>query len=120
MSQVHQEPGAAAGHMPAEMQRCIEACSNCHESCAATVQECLAIGGRHAEQRHIRLLLDCAQICAASADFMIRQSPLHVQTCRVCAHVCEECVKNCDAVGMRECAEMCRTCAESCNKMAAH
>lgn len=108
----------------AEMRECIENCTNCHAICLETVTHCLQMGGKHAEAGHIRLLLDCAQICATSADFMLRSSDLHQFTCGVCAEACERCAAACEEIGgddelMRRCAEMCRRCAESCRRMAA-
>lgn len=105
-----------------EMQRCIEQCQSCHDVCLQTVQHCLEKGGRHAEAAHIRLLLDCVEICQTSANFMIRGSDLHTETCRACSEVCERCAADCERLGddakMRECAEICRRCAESCAAMA--
>jgi hypothetical protein len=105
-----------------EMQHCIELCQKCHDVCLQTVQHCLEKGGRHAEAAHIRLLLDCVEICQTSANFMIRGSDLHMETCRACAEVCERCAADCERLGddpkMRECAEICRRCAESCTTMA--
>jgi MinD superfamily P-loop ATPase len=87
-----------------------------------TVTYCLQKGGNHAEQSHIRLLLDCAEICETSANFMLRTSELHARTCGVCAEVCERCAQDCDRMGddaqMKACADMCRRCAESCRQMA--
>jgi hypothetical protein len=82
------------------------------------------MGGKHAEAAHIRLLLDCAEICATSANIMLRGSDLHGKTCGVCAEVCERCADDCarlaDGDGlMTRCADMCRRCAESCRTMAA-
>lgn len=104
-----------------EVQQCIDNCLECHSICMETITYCLEKGGKHAEANHIRLLQDCAQICQTSADFMIRVSDIHPQTCGVCAEVCERCAKSCeqfegDAV-MRRCAEMCHRCADSCRKM---
>jgi len=95
---------------------------NCHGICLETVQYCLEKGGRDAEASHIRLLLDCAEICQTSADFMLHQSGFHPRTCLVCAEVCEACARDFDAFGddvqMKRCAEACRRCAESCRGMA--
>jgi hypothetical protein len=81
------------------------------------------MGGRHAESAHIRLMLDCAEICQTSANFMLRGSELHSRTCGVCAEVCERCARDCEQLGddahMRACAEACRRCADSCKHMAA-
>lgn len=105
-----------------EMERCIDNCQECHEVCLRTASHCLEKGGRHAEVSHVRLLLDCAQVCQTSADFMIRGSDLHAATCRACAEVCERCADDCERMGddemMRRCAEVCRRCAQSCAQMA--
>ena len=107
----------------ADMQHCIEECQNCHNLCTQTITHCLQRGGEHAAPEHIRLLLDCAEICETSANFMLRGSPLHTQTCMVCSHVCTRCAEDCERLGsddalMRRCAEVCRQCAESCRVMA--
>jgi hypothetical protein len=67
---------------------------------------------------------DCSQICAVSADFMLRMSDLHGRTCGVCAEACQRCADDCARVGdgqdpqMKACADACCRCAESCHKMA--
>ena len=105
-----------------EMQQCIDACDECRTACLATVAHCLEMGGKHAAPEHIRLLLDCAEICATSAGFMARGSDLHGDVCGVCADVCEACAENCESLGgspqMQACADACRRCAESCRQMA--
>lgn len=105
------------------MQQCIQNCTDCHRVCLETEAHCLQVGGKHAGPTHVRLLLDCAQICATSADFMIRGSDLHARTCAACAEVCERCAESCEGAGddevMRRCAEACRRCAESCRQMSA-
>jgi len=111
-------------HSAQELQQCIDNCRQCHEICQRTVDYCLQQGGRHAEASHIRLMIDCAQICATSADFMIRGSDLHRLTCGACAEVCDQCADACgkmsDDETMRRCADACRRCADSCNRMAGH
>jgi hypothetical protein len=108
--------------MGTDMQECIKNCTDCHSICLETVQYCLEQGGKHAEPSHIGLLLDCAEICQTSANFMLRGSDLHPSTCAMCAEVCEMCARDCDRFGadtrMKACADMCRRCAESCRQMA--
>lgn len=102
------------------VKECIDACSDCHEVCVATVDHCLKMGGRHAEAGHVRLLLDCAEICETSANFMLRGSDAQMEVCSLCADIGEACAKSCDALGgpeMEKCAEACRRCAESCRRM---
>lgn len=106
----------------AEMDRCIEACNACHEVCTETVSHCLEMGGKHAAADHIGLMLDCADICATDARFMMRGSAHHADVCAACAEVCDACAKSCDALGgdqhMQLCADQCRRCAELCRQMA--
>lgn len=106
------------------MKHCIEACTTCHQVCVETVSYCLQQGGDHAAPEHIRLLLDCAEICQTSANFMVRGSEHHALTCGVCAEICEMCAESCEALGedaqMQRCAEECRRCAASCREMAGH
>ena len=110
-------------HVSQEMEQCIEACTNCHHICVETVTHCLEKGGAHADAAHVRVLLDCAQICQTTADFLLRGSELHGRTCAVCAEVCERCAESCDRLGddpeMQRCADECRRCAEECRRMAA-
>ena len=109
-------------HVSQEMKNCIAECTTCHEVCLSMVQHCLERGGTHAQPAHVRTLLDCAQICATSADFMTRGSPLHAHTCGACAAVCDACASDCERMAddaeMKRCAETCRRCAASCRHMA--
>jgi hypothetical protein len=104
------------------MLKCIELCQDCHKACQETLIYCLQQGGHHSEADHIRLMMDCAEICQTSANFMQRGSDLHMHTCRACAEVCERCAEDCESMAddarMAACATMCRRCSESCRQMA--
>lgn len=105
-----------------DMQRCIELCLECYRVCIGTLRYCLTQGGPHAAEPHVRLLLDCIEICRTSADFMLRGSELHARTCAACAEVCARCADDCarfDDATMQRCVEVCRRCAEACRRMAA-
>jgi hypothetical protein len=108
-------------NMTPEMDQCIKECWECHTICLQTVTHCLGMGGKHAETAHIRLMLDCAEICVSAANFMIRGSDLQMQLCALCAVVCERCAKDCeefrDDGQMKSCAEACRRCSEACQKL---
>lgn len=106
--------------LPSELRRCIEECQNCHSVCLSTASvHCLEVGGQHVSPKHFRLMLDCAEICETSANFMLRNSQHHAIVCRVCAEICEACAKSCQEIGdMDECVDACRRCAESCRMMA--
>lgn len=128
------------------LQECIENCSNCHKVCLETYNYSLWLGGRYNESVHLRLLLDCAEISQTSANFMLRGSDLHRETCGVCAVICDNCAQDCERYTvtgtgegapmskhsgpplvsksnvdeqMKYCAQVCRECAKSCHEMAA-
>ena len=108
-------------HDPA-MSSAIKATADCSAICWETVTHCLTKGGEHARPEHVKLLIDCAEICQTAGSFMARGSDLHALTCATCAEVCERCAESCEQMGddeqMRRCAEACRTCAQSCREMA--
>ena len=101
-----------------EAQNCIHECQRCHAVCLSTIDHCLKMGGRHGHPNHIRLMLDCIQICQTTADFMLRGSALHMHICAACAKICAHCAAECSDLDddelMRRCVDVCRSCAESC------
>ncbi len=104
-----------------DMQECIEACKTCHDICLQmALTHCLRVGGKHVEEEHFRLMINCSEICQTAANFMLSDSSWHASVCAACADVCDACAKSCEQVGdMDECVQACRHCAESCEHMAA-
>lgn len=127
------------------MKECIANCLDCFEICTETVNYSIARGERYVEPLHLRLLMDCAEICQTSAGFMLRGSDLHPRLCELCARVCLDCAQSCDRFAMPAvgagapmshhsgrapdhleqaddqfslCSATCRRCADSCQKMA--
>ena len=118
----HVVPMQGGHHTDDEMQACIQLCRDCHAICTQTIAHCLKLGGRHAAPEHIRLLVDCAQLCATTVDYMLRESAFHDRICRLCAELCKQCGMNCLQVAgddqlVKQCIDMCRRCAESCEVM---
>lgn len=112
-----------AHHSTEEMDRCIKLCQDCHALCTRTIRHCLDLGGRHARPEHIRLLVDCAQMCQINVDYMLRESLLHERVCGLCAEACKLCAENCaqlagDDLMLKQCVDLCRRCGESCERMA--
>jgi hypothetical protein len=114
---------AEAVRMDQDMQQCIQECLSCARICTETLNHCLQKGGKHVEAKHLRLLMDCMEICQTSANFMLRGSELHTRTCFACAEVCAACAESCEKMAddaqMKACADACRRCAEACRKMSA-
>lgn len=102
------------------MDECIRECQNCHSVCLQmAMNHCLEMGGKHTEPAHFRLMINCAQICQTSADFMLSNSEMHAEVCGVCADVCRACADSCRPLeGMEQCVQACERCAESCRMMA--
>lgn len=113
----------AIKNLSGEMQICIDNCMTCHQVCTVTLSHCFNKVGEHVQADHLKSLIDCAQICTVSADFMSRESNLHPSVCAVCAEACLACAESCEKFAndevMKNCAEMCRSCADSCKQMAA-
>lgn len=97
-----------------EIQRCIEVCKQGHDIFLQTVlTHCLQVGGKHVEEAHFRLMINCAEICQTSANFMLRNSLVHEAVCVACAEVCDACTESCECIGdMDDCAQRCRRCAD--------
>lgn len=104
-----------------DMKDCTQMCWECRATCQETLfNHCLEEGGRHVAPDHVRVIMDCIEICQTAADFMTRNSPLYLATCAACADICEACARSCEKIGgdhMNRCAEHCRRCAESCRAM---
>ena len=103
-----------------EMQACIDTCAKCHQTCLhEAMNHCLEEGGEHVAPDHFRLMMNCAEMCQTSANFMLSGSALSRQVCGVCAEICDACAQSCEETeGMEECARVCRECAESCRRIA--
>lgn len=103
-----------------DMQRCIDACKQCHDVCLRTAMTaCLPAGGKHVEEAHLRLMINCQEICQTAANFMLSGSTYHGAVCNACAQVCDACADSCERIGdMDDCVQACRDCAENCEKMA--
>jgi hypothetical protein len=101
--------------------QCIQDCNDCRDECEKTFfHDCLEKGGQHAEQKHVKLMADCIEICQVAANFMLRGSEHHAMTCSICADICEACADSCEEIGgpeMEKCIEVCRRCAQSCREM---
>jgi hypothetical protein len=73
-----------------EMQSCIDACNRCYQTCLhEAMTHCLESGGKHVSPEHMRLMLNCAEICQMSTNLMLSNSTFSSQLCRVCAEVCD-------------------------------
>ena len=100
-----------------QYQKCIDACLECATECNQCAVACLEEKEVQNLTQCIRLDLECAVICRASAELMTKGSAYAPQLCELCATICNACAEKCEQhanMGMehcRECAEACRACA---------
>src|SRR5687767_13044652 len=102
-----------------EMQGCINACSYCHQICIRmAMNHCLELGGKHTAPEHLKLMINCAEICQTCVNFMLSNSPFHHIICQACAKICKACANDCEQIGdMDECIKACQQCAQKCENM---
>ncbi len=91
-----------------EMQQCIEDCMSCYNVCIQTARACQQAGGEHAEQGHIWMLLDCAEICQTVAHFMEHDNPLYGYVTSAAAQITNHCSERCAQMGDDDCANACK------------
>lgn len=64
--------------MNPEMKACMEASHQRHVTCMhMAMNHRREMDGRRAEPQHMKIMMDCAQICAVAIDFMARTSEHH-------------------------------------------
>ncbi|QGQ20854.1 four-helix bundle copper-binding protein [Cellulomonas sp. JZ18] len=106
----------------------MEACLECAQTCTACADACL--GEEHVADLRacIRLDADCADVCAATAAVLSRQTDpdlkLVAALLEACATACGQCAEECEQhAGMHEhcrvCAQACRRCEAACRALLA-
>lgn len=94
---------------------------DCYHVCTETIQHCIEMGGKHAEPKHLNLMMDCAQVCLTMANFIMRDSEYCRKLAPLCAEICEVCAASCaslgDEAGMQRCVDSCKTCAQTCKSI---
>ena len=115
------------GDFTEELLDCIEKCNICAQICISCSDACLAEENSEKMKQCIRLNLDCAVICAATAAIAIRRTVSNqdvlVQMIQACESACRACAEECEKHGemhdhCRICAESCRDCEKACNTAA--
>ncbi len=112
--------GSAMGAMTSDA--CIDKCIAAHRHCLETAANVIGQDRTTDSVRRIAILLDCAELCQATANSMLRKSSQHALLCEACARLCENCAEAClskdSDAAMRSCATTCRDCALACRDMA--
>jgi hypothetical protein len=94
---------------------------DCEATCEHMISLLLGYQDVHARALQIQFLRDCAQICATTAAYLARHSPLTTSIANLCAYICEVCGNECkkfpDAESQR-CSRVCLNCAQECRAVA--
>jgi hypothetical protein len=110
-----------------DLTQALEVLAECAQTCTSCADACLG------EEHHlselvtcVRLNLDCADICEATARVLTRQTAFQPATARAmleaCIAACAACAEECERhaeMGMehcRICAEACRRCEGACRE----
>ena len=103
-------------------QECIVKCLDCRSVCMRVADHYMGLKTVISESPDVRPLLNCADICATAARFMLRGSEFSRELCLFCAEVCNSCAGQFsgvrDAAEIKACVAACRQCAECCERMA--
>lgn len=94
----------------------IESATDCAAHCEACADACLEENDGNLI-RCIRLDLDCAEICAATAKVVSRAGASGapwLELLEVCEAACRACAEECE--GHADMHEHCRACAEACRR----
>ena len=111
------------GNVNDALVACIDACYACAGACTSCADACLAEEMVAELRQCIRLNLDCADICAATASLATRRTGSNEEVIRktleACATACRTCGDECAShAAMHEhcriCADSCRACERAC------
>lgn len=96
----------------------IDAGYECAQTCTSCADACLAEPMVDELRQCIRLNLDCAEVCVATATVANRRTGSNEAVIRqlleVCATACRLCAEECDRHASKH--DHCRICAESCRR----
>ena len=98
------------------------ACLRAHEACEAAVAHALRVQEGETLNERVGALLDCADVCRATARHIRYASPLLRGTAGVAAELCERAAEAClalaSAPAQQTWAEACRRAAAGCRRLA--
>ena len=110
----------AATHLPSGMLECVEACMACLVVLRAYARSGARAGpGSTVDRALWRLMLDCAEVCEATASFLRAESTFPPQLTESCTQLCDECAAACESAapaspGLEACSAACRRGAKAC------
>jgi hypothetical protein len=123
-------PGQFEGVARDQLLACIDACTTCAQACSACADACLAEPRTDDLLANVRSSLDCADVCAATARVLSRDSAgrmdLVVSLLRACLTACQACGVTCESAAgdgpdhVGACRAACAQCADACRQLLTH
>jgi len=113
---------------PGVLAATIDALNDCAQACTADVDADLGEQDLPDMVRCIRLCLDCADVCTATARLTSRQTDYDANVTRplleACVAICKSCGDECERHARmhehcRACAAACRRCERACRELLA-
>ncbi len=104
----------------------IDALNDCAQACTSDVDDDLSEQNVTELVKCIRLCLDCADVCTATARVTSRQTEFDAHVTKplleACAATCKVCGDECERHAQmhehcRVCAEACRRCEQACREL---
>jgi hypothetical protein len=109
-----------------DLATAIDAAADCEVACISCADSCLAEDDVKELRLSIFLDGDCADVCAATARVLARQShddvPLVQRTLEACVRACSICADECERHAAHHphcgvCADACRKCEQACRRL---
>jgi hypothetical protein len=100
------------------LARCVDECGECAGHCTICADASLAEDDVRDMERCLRLCLDCADTCVATARILARQTSadpaIQHRQLEACLIACGNCAAECERHAQQH--EHCRLCAEECRR----
>lgn len=104
---------------PIAIPHIVEVIQHCEAVCEYTGNAILSGREAYTRQKQLKLLRDCADICAETAKYISRYSKFDKQLAYLCAKICEKCGHHClmhpDALS-QQCGRICLHCTKECRE----
>ena len=103
-----------------QYKACIEACLKCASICNQCAVACTYEKDVTMMAACIRLDMECAALCYATAQLMSMGGSQAARLAGICADLCEACAAECGKHHHEHCvlcAQACKACAEECRKI---
>lgn len=102
---------------PITIPHIVEVIQHCAAVCEYTENAILSGAEVQSRRKQLKLLRDCADICAETAKYISRHSKFSKKLALLCAKICEKCGHHClmhpDAIS-QHCGRICLHCAKEC------